>query len=332
MRILITGAAGFVGRHMMHHFIQQGQEVIGIDNYLPGGGSILPYNWMSSIKIDPDKTYIHEIDCIRFFENNNTTHFDLVLHLAAVVGGRQTIEKSPLSVATDLAIDAAMWKWAAKVRPGRVVYFSSSAAYPISTQTLKLQHQLIESDLDVGCRIYGIPDNTYGWAKMTGEYLGNVASVIHDVDYVVYRPFSGYGEDQGSEYPMSAIVNRALAVPADKFDIDVWGSGKQVRDWIHIDDIVNIVNDSCMLLPSGAVMNLSSGIGTNMDLLATTTLAMVRNDPYMVFDVKHMTSMPEGVMYRVGNTNFRKLFYNKPLITLEQGIERMINHFKSENV
>jgi hypothetical protein len=51
-----------------------------------------------------------------------------VVHLAAIVGGRSTIEGAPLSVAVDLSLDAELFNWALRTRPGRIVYFSSSAA------------------------------------------------------------------------------------------------------------------------------------------------------------------------------------------------------------
>ena len=111
MKILITGDAGFVGRAFRRYFEGQGHEIVGIDiaNTLP-------------------------MDARDFFRKDNT-HFDKVIHLAAVVGGRKMIEGSPLALAVDLSIDAEMFGWALRTKPGCITYFSSSAAYPTALQT-----------------------------------------------------------------------------------------------------------------------------------------------------------------------------------------------------
>ena len=91
MRILITGHCGFVGRAFRRYFDGARHEIAGID-----------------IKEGNDARDFFKIDDRRF---------DLVVHLAAIVGGRLTIEGNPISVATDLSIDAEMFNWA--VRTGQ---------------------------------------------------------------------------------------------------------------------------------------------------------------------------------------------------------------------
>ena len=104
MNILITGHKGFCGRHFVRKLHRH--NITGID-------------------IRAGK------DCRDFFRTSKKK-FDLVIHLAAIVGGRETIEGQPLSVATDLSIDAEMFNWAVSTKQKRVIYYSSSAAYPIS--------------------------------------------------------------------------------------------------------------------------------------------------------------------------------------------------------
>jgi UDP-glucose 4-epimerase len=96
----------------------------------------------------------------------------LVIHLAAIVGGRATIEGEPLSVATDLSIDAEFFNWVQRTKPINTVYFSSSAAYPIDLQNSRHRQRLAEYDLNLDA--VRNPDLTYGWAKLTGEYSSAV--------------------------------------------------------------------------------------------------------------------------------------------------------------
>jgi len=82
----------------------------------------------------------------REFAEEGSPCFDLIVHLAAVVGGRLTIESDLLKVATDLAINATFFNWIVKElpRPRKVLYFSSSAVYPVGEQTITHNGPLAE--------------------------------------------------------------------------------------------------------------------------------------------------------------------------------------------
>ena len=82
-------------------------------------------------------------DCRDFFKTCND-QFDLIVHLAAIVGGRDTIENDPLAVGTDLSIDAEFFNWAVRTKQSKIIYFSSSAAYQIHFQTKGSTHKLTE--------------------------------------------------------------------------------------------------------------------------------------------------------------------------------------------
>ncbi len=175
-------------------------------------------------------------DCREFFKRERAAHFDYAIHLAAMVGGRAMIEENPIAVADDLSIDAEYWQWAKIAKPAKTLCFSSSAAYPIKYQKadcyMLLHEDMIGFDDDIG-----MPDLSYGWAKLTCEYLARLAYEKHGLRSICFRPFSGYGEDQDDSYPFPSICQRAIAHKG-KPVLSVWGSGTQMRDFIHIDDCV----------------------------------------------------------------------------------------------
>lgn len=338
MRVLITGACGLVGRHMVMHYLSRGHTVHGIDNFVEGGGAKSLDEWTLGDPRDFVDFKMMRGDCRDLFAggtSHSTRDYDLVLHLAAVVGGRQTIENSPLTVADDLSIDAAMWQWAARARPGRVVYFSSSAAYPVHLQDNPMTSGMLrESDLQIGGAVIGTPDLSYGWAKLTGEYLGMLAEQRAGVSYVVYRPFSGYAEDQGPEYPMRAICERAVrAVANNEPSTHVWGSGQQIRDWVHLDDIVQIVDHTCMTTPAGTTLNLSSGHGTSMTQLMQAAInitgGLLGRDVSRI-GITPMSDKPSGVMCRVGSPDTRRMYYDRQLIDVSEGVGRVVRDILSE--
>jgi nucleoside-diphosphate-sugar epimerase len=236
----------------------------------------------------------------------------MVIHLAAIVGGRVTIEGNPLSVATDLSIDAEMFNWAMRTRPGRIVYFSSSAAYPTKFQTGENPMRLSEQMLD----LYAVsnPDLTYGWAKLTGEYLARFAQEA-GIRTHIFRPFSGYGTDQDLDYPFPSYIARALRQD-DPFDI--WGDGYQVRDFIHMQDIVDAVDKAIELDIPGPV-NLGSGEATSFRELAKLVCKLQGYSPEYNF----IETAPVGVTYRVSDPRKMLSFY-KPKISLTQGIVKAL--------
>lgn len=285
--VLVTGDLGFVGRHMVKALEARGDHVTGID-----------------IKRGPGW------DVRRFFRDDST-RFDLVIHLAAVVGGRQTIEGSPLAVAVDLSIDAELFGWALRTRQPRIVYYSSSAAYPIALQT-RQGYRLVESDINVND--IRSPDLTYGWAKLTGEYQAQFLEA-EGVRVHVFRPFSGYGTDQDLDYPFPSFIDRGRR-RADPFQ--VWGDGHQVRDFIHIDDVVGATLAAVDKDVRGPV-NLGMGRPTAFNTLA----AMVCERAGYLPTVEHLPGNPVGVHYRVADASRMLAFYT-PTVTLEEGIARAV--------
>ena len=85
-----------------------------------------------------------------------------------------------------------------------------------------------------------MPDLTYGWSKLTGEFALRILSNRTNTNISVYRPFSGYGEDQHDSYPFPSIVKKVLT---GNNEIEIWSDA--VRDFVYIDDIVQYVLATC---------------------------------------------------------------------------------------
>src|SRR4051812_47240363 len=231
-KVLVTGGAGFVGRRVVKRLLEAGDEVHCVDSLVPLSGAVTPgKEWFGVDPTDHHNFHFYREDCRQYFDSAKDDDFDCCFHLAAIVGGRLMIEQNPLAVADDLSIDAAYWQWAAETRPGKSVCFSSSAAYPINFQRQENYRLLIENMIDFGSDL-GVPDMSYGWSKLTLEYLGRLAWEKHGLRSIVFRPFSGYGEDQDMTYPVPSICKRVLENSGSD-QIMVWGSGEQKRDFIY---------------------------------------------------------------------------------------------------
>lgn len=314
MRILISGGAGFVGRRFARRFLDNDEHVTVVDDLSAG---IEPHSWR--YKAQPrfmrNLTFV-KADIRDFIKCEPASNFDLILHCAAIVGGRLKIDGDPLAVATDLSIDSEFLNWCVRSTPKpKVVYFSSSAVYPLDRQTRELHCELYEGLVNTNNLKWEQPDMTYGFAKFAGEYLCQFAARHYGLDVAIYRPFGGYGEDQSFDYPFPSIIKR---VTDGENPVVVWGSGDQARDFIHIDDVVSAVCSTMHRLKPGEALNLGTGIPTafkDLALLAAKVLGRkidVVNDP----------GKPEGVYHRVaGMQKLSRLW--APTIPLEQGIRRV---------
>jgi len=321
-KILVTGAAGFVGRHIVKRLLDGGAEVHAVDSIAEFTGGIDPASgWPLFDPREYANFHFYKEDCRDWFARTRDSDFDYAFHLAAMVGGRLMIENNPLAVADDLAIDAAYWQWAKKTQPTKTACFSSSAAYPVKLQRAEdyrfLKEEMISFSHDIG-----MPDMSYGWAKLTCEYLAQLAYERHGLHSICFRPFSGYGEDQDDAYPFPSICKRVLAERGAE-GLNVWGTGTQMRDFIHIEDCVDGVMTMIDKIDDGGAVNLSTGVLTNFIDFAKLAASIVGYHP----DVKGLSDKPAGVHARGGDTTKQRQLGFQHKIEFEAGIDRALHYY-----
>lgn len=334
---LVSGACGFVGRNMVKRLLNTTNDsVVMVDDLSVG---IHPSKWLTDYTSEKIKDlevigkekrlYYWQGDfrkiLLRLNENHNYFQetyglsfdkFSDVFHFAAIVGGRAKIDGDPMMVALDLSIDAEFFFWICRYKPERVLYPSSSAAYPISLQTTEGAVALSEGDIDFKKNL-GTPDMTYGWTKLTGEFLAQIAARHYGVSICCIRPFSGYGEDQDLTYPVPAIAARA-AKKEDPFE--VWGSGKQGRDFVHIDDVIDCIQMAMNHIKDGSAINIGSGKLTSFLEIIELFTEFAGYKP----TIKPLLDKPVGVHSRYANmTHVNNTFGWYPRISTREGMRRV---------
>lgn len=290
MRVFLSGSAGFIGRNLHRTLDEQGHHVTTCD-----------------------LRAAHIGDALDFFRRDRTP-YDLAIHCAAIVGGRASIDGHPLGVATNLALDAWYMRWLIASRTRRAVYYSSSAAYPVDLQGPDSGHRLSEDDIDLTAPRQ--PDATYGLAKLTGEQLVPYAEAEGSRVHVL-RPMSGYGTDQALDYPFPSFIQRARRREGP---FEIWGTGRQVRDWVHIDDVVGATLAAVDQDVTGPT-NIGTGRATSFNSLAALVCAEAGYKPTL----HHILGAPDGVQYRVADPTKLHSFY-QPRISLEEGVRRALRN------
>ncbi len=317
---LVTGGCGFVGRHLVNRLLNDNHHVVIVDNLYSG---IHPDLWLDN-SLKSNVTF-HNLDARDFFASSKSFEqkFDNVFHLSAVVGGRIKIDKDPISVAQDLSIDSEFFNWTVKSKPEQILYASSSAAYPTNLQQSNSQ-TLLSEDMITFDGTLGFPDMTYGWSKLTGEYLSRLASKHYGLNIACIRPFSGYGEDQDKSYPVPAIGERA----AKKEDpLIIWGTGKQSRDFVYIEDCIDAMLLAIEKITDGSAVNISSGKLTSFLEIAKIYADIAGYSP----KIQPLDDMPEGVFARYGNTQKSKELLDwEPKTNLYDGLTIVYEYIKSK--
>lgn len=333
---LITGGCGFVGRHLIAKLQNRHERLFIVDDLSTGRH---PKEWLSGYTHESKgrvDVFVRGRSTIRFAKSDAIDFFWRELsgegvlageeiaeayHLASIVGGRAVIDGDPLLVATDLAIDALFFRWVVrnKERIGRVLYASSSAAYPVDLQqtvglegSVALREEMISFQGNIGK-----PDMTYGWSKLTGEYLATLAAERYGVHVACVRPFSGYGEDQDLTYPVPAIAYRAAG---RENPMTVWGTGKQARDFVYIDDCIDAMFVIIEKISDGRGVNVGTGSLTNFIEVAR---AFTRLEGYQA-EVKPLVDAPVGVQSRYCDPSVINALGWRPTTSLDAGFGKVL--------
>ena len=267
--IVVTGGAGFVGRHFVSRFCHQQPSLktyhIVIIDDLSAKGSLHPNQWSKSLSCSNqvhNKVEFYKEDCRTFFKRKLDIIFevDLFIHLASIEGW---ISKDPLEMTEHLAIDIAAFQWAEKMEPKCMIYFRSSTDYPIHHKIHRRDNNrfserittLDASDSSAFGETTEIPDKTYDWSKFTEEYVAYKLNGALDIPIAIYRPFSYYGEDQDVTYPFKDVfkllydLSNSLVAEINndtKYEIEIWSNA--TRDFVYIEDIVDCVLSTYMRL------------------------------------------------------------------------------------
>lgn len=338
---LVSGGCGFVGRNMVKRlYATTNDKIIFVDNLTVGTH---PSTWQSEpltkkeghmevfgaagrlIFLHQDfREFLRDVtlnpDFIKETYAPDFEKFTDVFHFAAIVGGRATIEGDPMKVALDLSIDAELFYWITRHQPERTLYPSSSAAYPIDLQAEGDAIALAETDINF--KKMGEPDMTYGWSKLTGEFLAKVAAEHYGLSVTVIRPFSGYGEDQDLTYPVPAIAAR---IARREDPVEVWGTGRQGRDFVHIDDVIDCILFAMDRVTDGTAINIGRGELLSFIEIIQTMCEIEGYSP----QIKQLLDKPVGVFSRYSNMDY---VHNeigwKATISVKEGMRRVLEQQK----
>jgi len=310
MRTVVTGGAGFIGSHLVKRLVDEGREVIVVDDMSRGN----PRNLLD-LGVQPE---LRAIDLRDYRETLEAMEgAESVFHLAARVGSVEFLHGSDLAellaLQTNLVIDANVLRACLEKGVKRLVYASSVAVYPIGPQRKSYDIVLKEDDLR-----YIDPEGGYGWAKLLGEIELNW---MKGPDIGMARLFNIYGEGEEPDqeaHVVPALMRRVIA-SSDK-EFTVWGDGNQTRDLLYVTDAVEaLVRLEARASSPPVVVNVGSGETTSVRALTDAIVEISGKDLKAVYDA----SRPVGPLSRTADiTAARQVLEWEPSVSLREGLRR----------
>jgi len=305
VKVLVTGAGGFIGHHLTKYLVDRGYWVRGVDIKEP----------------EYEPTHAHEFQLLdlRYWDNclKATEGIDEVFGLAANMGGIGFIEANKAVIVRDNTLINMHTIEAARAQGvKRYLYTSSACIYPTYLQKDANVTPLREEDA-----YPADAEDGYGWEKLYIERVCRHYWEDFGLDTRVVRfhnIFGPLGTYDGGREKSPAAICRKVALAADGEAIEVWGDGEQTRSYCYIDDCVEGIY---RLMRSDYREPLN--LGQDRMLSINELVDIVARIAGKRINKRYDLTKPQGVRGRNSdNTRLREVLSWEPTITLEDGLAR----------
>ena len=232
--VLVTGGNGFIGTHLCNHLHQNGHSVISLDVM---------------------HTDSHPWECITadIRDNLQFDGVDYIVHLAAQISVPESIDNPDLTLSINVDGTKSIISAAEAAGVEKIIFASSAAVYGDCEEIPITEAATL------------IPQSPYAVSKIVGEELLRRA----EIETCSLRFFNVYGPDQPSEGGYAAVIPAFKKAISLGKECTIFGDGTQVRDFIHVNDLVRIIGFCLEARNLPTEMNVASGTETSLlDLIA----------------------------------------------------------------
>jgi len=303
LKILVTGGAGFIGRHLVQALVDDGQVII-FDNLSNSSEELLRSISCEFSFVKGDITNYDQISSI-------VSGVDLVIHLAAMISVNDSIIHPEKTKRINVGGTENLLRACVANHVKNFIAVSSAAVYG--------DLQTPEISLDENSKTNSI--SPYGKSKLEMENLIKQFSIDNDLNSIILRLFNGYGEGQSSEY--AGVISKFAENISNQESLVIFGDGLQTRDFVSVVDIVNSIKLAVEKISGkrGAIYNIASGKSITIHDLAKLMISISRTN----LEIKNVEPKKGDIRYSKVSIELAKsqLGY-EPKIILEDGVKNIL--------
>ena len=273
MKVLITGGAGFIGKHLTKFLLDRGCHITIFDNFSNSEKEDVSFLVDMDVKIiEGDITDLQSIvDAVK--------DHDVVVHLAAKISVPESVKNPDETFHVNVDGTKNLLIACKKNHIKKLIAASSAAVYGKGSENLKLTEN---SPMN--------PISPYGESKVRMEEEIRKFILEYKIDSVILRFFNIFGDWQSPEY--AGVITKFIKKIKDKESLEIFGDGKQTRDFISVNDVTNsiycAINDG-----SVGTYNIASGKAVTINELATLMISLSGKD----LSIKYLDSKEGDVRY-----------------------------------
>ena len=301
--IFVTGAAGFIGSHLINELIKnhRPKKIIAVDH--------LKYGSIKNINQDKRLIFLNK-DIRKLSKNFLKTHLkeiDYVFHLAAEKHN-QSLDFPEKIFDTNFTATFKLFEIASKCQVRKIIFTSSLYVYKKSKISAMKENDLIKGN------------TLYGLSKITGEKILELLHKKYGVEYNIARLFFTYGKNQYSGMGYKSVIIKNFENIINGKNPIIFGDGSQILDYVYVGDVINGLLKLALTKKSGLAVNLASGRKNSIKELTNLMLKVSKSD----LSIKYLPPDKTFNTIRFANISLAEKEINwRPRINLSDGLKNL---------
>jgi len=305
-KVLVTGAAGFMGSHVAAHCLALGMDVVAVDDLSGGHRRNVP----------PGATFVEgDLRSVEFVESLwRRGPFDFVYHLAAYAAEGLSHFVRRFNYETNLLASVNLLNAAVNHGTKCFVFTSSIAVY--GRNQVPMREDLTPH-----------PEDPYGISKLAVELDLAAAHAMFGLDSIVFRPHNVYGERQNLSDKYRNVIGIFMHQCLQGEPLTIFGDGRQTRAFSHVDDVAPVIARAPLVR---AAYNEIFNVGADQPHTVLSIAEEVSRCLDVELRVRHLPARNEVVDAYADHTKVRRVLGHAPTVSLESGIRQMAAWARSQ--
>ena len=278
MKIIITGGAGFIGKHLVNYLLDKGNVITIFDNFSNSEENSMGYFIKNGVKVINGD--------IRKFEEilKETENQDILIHLAAKISVSESILNPSETFEVNVDGTKNVLEACKRSNIKKVIIASSAAVYGESVPKIKLKENTKTN-----------PISPYGKSKLVMEQEIRK----NNINCIILRFFNIFGIGQTSEY--AGVITKFIEMISTNKPLKIFGDGMQTRDFVSINDVVESIYDAIKNGKNGTY-NIASGKAITINELAEFMISLSKKD----LEIHHISEKHGNIRYSEADISLAK--------------------------